>query len=197
MSWLNPWSWNPDAVDRWELRISGFGRWIMVLITVGAAVGFLAWFGVSATKDIRLSHHGAVVKATVEDTAPSGKETQYLLSFVVDGQTEAQWSSEVRGLKVGDSVSVIVDRGDHTDFEPTATYGRRWGSYVIQLLGSAIFAYLGVMFLRMDAAGFLRYSRARYGHATRPYMRSPHTDRSAGRRKGRARRPRRSRPGSG
>jgi hypothetical protein len=73
----------------------------MVLITVGAAVGFLAWFGVSATNDFRLSHHGAVVKATVEDTAASGNDTEYLLSFVVDGQSEAQWSSDVRGLKVG------------------------------------------------------------------------------------------------
>jgi hypothetical protein len=31
-----------------------------------------------------------VVTATVEDTAPYGKDTQYLLSFIVNGQSDAQ-----------------------------------------------------------------------------------------------------------
>jgi len=168
----------------------------MVVITLGAAVGFLAWFGVSATNDFRLSHHGVVVRATVADTAPSGKDTQYLLLFVVDGQFDAQWSTDVRGLKVGDSVSVIVDRTDSANFEPTAAYGRRWGGYVIQVLGSAVFAFLGVMFIRMGAAGFRWYLRARYEHATRRYVPSARTDRSAGCRRGRTGRPRKSSRGS-
>lgn len=119
-----------------------------------------------------------------------------MLSFVVDGQSEAQWSSDVRGLKVGDSVSVIVDRSDHSNFEPTAAYVRRWGGYVIQVLGSAAFAFLAVMFIRMDAAGFRRYSRARYGHATDPYAPSARTGRPSGRRKRRAPRRQKSRRGS-
>ena len=193
MGWLNPWSWNPEAVDRWELRIAGFGRWILVLITVGAAVGFLASLGVSAVKDSRLSRHGVVVAATVEDTARDGKDTQYLLSFVVDGQTETHWSTDVPALKVGDSVPVIVNRRDHASVESTAAYGRRWAVYLIQILGSAAFAFLGVMFIRMDAAGFRRYSRARYGHATDSFVPPVQTDRPAGRRKGRAGRSRKSR----
>jgi hypothetical protein len=193
VGWLNPWSWNPDAVGRWELRISGFGRWIMVLITVGAAVGFLAWFGVSAANDSRLSRGGVTVAATVEDTAPYGKDTQYLLAFIVDGQTETYWSTDVRGLKVGDSVSVIVNRRDHAKFEPTEVYGHRWGSYLVLILASAGFAFLGVMVIRMDAASFRRYSRARYGHATDSFLPSALTDRPVGGRKGRAPRSRKPR----
>jgi hypothetical protein len=164
VSWLNPWSWNPDAVDRWGLRIAGFGRWIMVLISVGAAVGFLAWFGVTATEDFQLSRHGVVVTAAVEDTAPYGRDTQYLLSFVIDGRPDAQWTTGIAELKVGDTVSVIVDRGDHAHLLSTAAYGRRWAGYVVQVFMSAAFALLGIMFVRMDAAGFRRYTRARYGH---------------------------------
>jgi hypothetical protein len=156
----------------------------MVLITVGAAVGFLVWFGVSAADDSRLSRNGVVVAATVEDTAPYGNDTQYLLSFVVDGQSEAYWSTDVSGLKLGDSVSVIVDRRDHATFEPTKVYGHRWGAYLIQILAAALFAFLGVMFIRMDAVGFRRYSRARYGYT------------GDSRRKGPAQRSQKSRRGS-
>jgi len=181
-------------VERWELRISGFFRWIVVLLTVGGAVGFLAWFGVDAANDFRLSRDGVVVVATVEDAAPYDKDTQYLLSFVVDGQTEAHWATDVRrGLKVGDSVPVIVDRRDHANFEPTAAYGRRWGTYLIQIVASTAFAFLGVMFIRMDADGFRRYTRARYGHAVDYHVPLARTDRPAGRRKSPARRSRKSR----
>jgi predicted PurR-regulated permease PerM len=161
----------PD-VDRLSspawLRFFGFNRWIMVLISLGAAVGFLVWLGVTATNDFQLSHHGVVVTATVKNTAPYGEDTQYLLRFVVDGQSETRWSTHVaRGSKVGDSVSVIVDRTDHANFEPTAAYGRRWLGYVFQLLFSLLFAALGVMFLRMDAAGFRTFLRFRYGFGRR------------------------------
>jgi hypothetical protein len=39
----------------------------------------------SKANDLQLSRRGEVVTATVEDTAPYGKDTQYLLSFTVDG----------------------------------------------------------------------------------------------------------------
>lgn len=162
---MNPWSWDPVAVDRWELRIAGFGRWVMVLIMVGGAVGFLAWFGVTATEDFRLSRHGVVVTATVEDSAPYGKDTQYLLDFAIDGRADAQWTSDVGDVKVGTRLPVIVDRGDHTHLESTTVYGRRWVGYVIQVLGSVALASLAKMFIGMDAAEFRLYSKARYGHA--------------------------------
>jgi hypothetical protein len=164
VSWWNPWSWNRDAVERWELRTSGFGRWTLVLVMVGAAVGFLGWFGVSATNDFRLSRHGVVVAATVEDVAPYGKDTQYLLSYVVDGQSERQWSTDVRGLKIGEKLTVIVDRRDRSHFEPTAVFGRRWVLYAMQLLASVVFAALAIKFIRTDAASFGEAARARYGH---------------------------------
>jgi len=165
----------------------------MVLITLGAAVGFLAWFGVSAAEDSRLSRDGVTVAATVEDTAPYGKDTRYLLAFVVDGPTEAYWSTDVRGLKVGDRLSVIVNRRDHAEFEPTEVYGHRWGSFLVQILASAGFTFLGVMFMRMDAAGFRRYSRARYGHATDSFLPSALTDSPVGGRTGRVPRSRKAR----
>jgi hypothetical protein len=191
--WWNPWSWDPDAVDRWELGVSGFSRWVMVLITIGGSVGFLAWFGVSAINDSRLSRNGVVVVATVEDTAPYGNDTQYLLSFVVDGQNEADWSTDVSGLKVGGSVSVIVNRRDHANLESVEAFRRRWALYLIQILVSTFFAFLGVMFIRMDAAGFRRYARARYGYATDSSLPSALTERRAGRRNRPARRSRKSR----
>ena len=162
MSWWNPWSWNPDAVDRWELRISRFLRWIPVVITVGAAVGFLVWFGVSAAEDYRLSRHGVVVTATVRDVTPDGRDTEYLLSFVVDGQPETRWTTDLHGPRVGDRVAVIVDRGDHGNFQPTSAYGRRWGGYVIQVVASAVFAGLGIMFVRMSRLR-IRWPRAATG----------------------------------
>ena len=132
----------------------------------GATIGFLAGFVLSAFDDTRLSAHGAVVTATVEDTAPYGSDTQYLLSFVVDGQSDSQWATDVGDLKVGDSVRVIVDRRDDTNIKKAATYGRRWLLYSIQIVASVVFAAIGVMFLRMDAAGFRDYVKARYGHPT-------------------------------
>lgn len=152
-------------MDRWELRIAGFGRWVMVLITVGGAVGFLAWFGVTATQDFRLSRHGVVVMASVEDSAPHGKDTQYMLGFAIDGRADAQWTTDVGDVKAGTRLQVIVDRGDHTHLESTAVYGRRWVGYLIQVFASLAFAWLAKMFIGMDGDEFRRYSRARYGHA--------------------------------
>jgi hypothetical protein len=162
---LNPLAWNPVAVDRWGLRIAGFFRWIVVLIWAGAAVGFLAWVGVDATNEYRLSRHGVVVTATVENTAPDGKDTQYLLFYGIPGRHTMQWSTDLQGLRIGDSVTLIVDRTDITRFEPKAVYDRRWVGYAIRIVVSAIFGWFASLFIRMDAAGFRRYARARYGLA--------------------------------
>jgi hypothetical protein len=135
----------------------------LVLITVGAVAGFLAWLGVTVTDDVQLSRDGVVVTATVEGSAPYGEETQYLLSFAVDGQSAQRWSADVGSLRVGDTVHVIVDRNDHTHFETTAAFGRRWPGYIVQVLVAAAFAWLSIVFIRMDAADFQQYLRARGG----------------------------------
>jgi hypothetical protein len=153
--------WNPG---RWHLRIAGFSRWIMAAIAVGGAVTFAVMFAKDAYNDVALSRHGAAVTATVESVWPDGTDTEYLLSFTIDGKTDQQWTTHVSDLKVGQTVTVLVDQRDHQRMTSADAYGRRWGAFTIAGIGVAFFAWLGIMILRMDAEGFLQYSRMRYGH---------------------------------
>jgi hypothetical protein len=152
------------VVDRWSLRIAAVGRWLVVLLLFGASIGFLLWLAVTASRDYQLFQHGAKVDATVVASAPYDQDPQYLLRFSVDGQQDTQWATGLGRQRVGCTVSILVDRRDHGNLKLTPTAGRLWGVYVLQIVAAAAFGALGTGFLRMDAADFLRCSRARYGY---------------------------------
>lgn len=163
MHWLNPWAWHLAAIERWSWRFAALMRWLIVAICVGVAIGFAVWFGVSAAKDVPLARSGIVVTAVVEQTAPYGDDTQYLLSFAVDGRADEQWSTDVADLRVGATTTVIVDRRDHTRMESEAAFSRRWIFYLVLAAGIAITAAAGVVFIRMGPAEFQQYVKRRVG----------------------------------
>jgi hypothetical protein len=142
------------------LRVAGVLRWGYVVVALGGAVGLLIFGGVRATDDFRLSHRGIVVPATVRDV-DLGEKPQYLLRYVIDGQPELRWTDEGLDASVGDTVPIIVDPDDHARFRATTTFGQRWWAYLILLLGSGFFGWLGVFVLRMDLAEFRAFAGRR------------------------------------
>ena len=163
MHWLNPSAWHLAAIEPWSWRFSALMRWLIVAICVGVTIGLAAWFGVSAAKDVPLARHGIVVTALVEQTAPYGDDTQYLLSFTVDGRADEQWSTDVADLRVGATTTVIVDRRDHTRMESDAAFHLRWIFYVVLLIGIVMPAFASVAFIRMDTAEFQEYTKRSVG----------------------------------
>jgi hypothetical protein len=163
MHWLNPWAWHLAAIERWSNRFSVLTRWLIVALCIGATAGLAAWFGVSAARDVPLARHGIVVSAVVEQTAPYGDDTQYLLSFSVDGRPDEQWSTDVADLRVGAATTVIVDRRDHTRMESDAAFQRRWIFYAVLLIGIVMLAFASVTFIRMDTAEFQQYTKRSVG----------------------------------
>lgn len=163
MSLWNRFVWlSPETTDRWELRIAAVGRWLVTAILMGASAGFLIWFAVTAIGDYQLSRHGARAGAIVEATAPYGdRDTQYLLSFWVDGRPDEQWVTGIGRQHVNGAVAVMVDRRDHTRIELAAGSGR-WIGYAIQLVSAAVFGWLAFLYLRMDSSAYLRSLKARY-----------------------------------
>lgn len=160
---MNPWAWHLAAIERWSWRFSALMHWLIVAICVGVTIGLAAWFGVFAAKDVPLARHGIVVTAVVEQTAPYGDDTQYLLSFTVDGRADEQWSTDVADLRVGATTTVIVDRRDHTRMESEAAFGRRWIFYLVLAAGIAIAAAASVVFIRMGTAEFQQYMKRSVG----------------------------------
>ncbi len=153
----------------WILRVADgfnrrFSRWIMVVVCFIAVTVFVVLFGTTAYKDTVIARHAVTVTATVEDTAPYGSDTQYLLAFTIDGQADQQWAIDLPDRKVGQTVTVLVDRRDHERITSQWAYKVRWVLLALCGLGAAGFGALGVMFVRMDGDGFVEYARTRGGH---------------------------------
>ena len=75
VSRLNPYHWHPDKTERVGRRISGVFRWVLIVICVGAVVGFTAAMVTGVRDDLALAHNGVPVTATVIriDKAPKSR----------------------------------------------------------------------------------------------------------------------------
>ncbi|MFI6762450.1 hypothetical protein ACIBF5_25275 [Micromonospora sp. NPDC050417] len=111
-----------------------------------------------------MSRHGTTVVATVSATAPDDRNgSQYLLLFTVDGRWDEQWAAGIGRHQVNETVSVVVDRQDHTHIALPDRGARQWVGYGIQLVAAVLFTLIGRARARMDAAEYLRDVWARYG----------------------------------
>src|SRR5262249_47699216 len=105
-------SYSQPSADQKESemrRMWDITRWICALIAGGGGIGILIWSGVLLTESINLAQHGEVRVAAVLDTAPSGKDGQYLLSFNVGSERVLIWSSEVGRHQAGDAWRLMRD----------------------------------------------------------------------------------------
>lgn len=167
VSWLNPYHWHPAKVERFSLRFSGVFRWIMIVLCLGTVVGFTIGLQASVRDDLALTHNGVPVTATVYEVDKSdqnSREDQYLLTYQFGGQWHAQW---VQGLhnEVNDKVTIIIDRTDPLLVALRPVDAATWIGDGVLLLMAVFFGWLGYRFVRMDAAGFRRYTLARFGRA--------------------------------
>jgi hypothetical protein len=172
---LEPVSYSQASADqeesemryRWMWEIA---RWFCALVMGGAGLGILIWLGVLLTDSVTLARHGEVRVAAVLDTAPAGKDGQYLLSFNVSGGERVLiWSSEVRRHEVGDAVTLVVDDRNHDHFLAKDRYDRSWWIFPFMLIGAAVFLTMGVWFARMDARDFHDLSYFRLGMYPPPW----------------------------
>src|SRR5215813_11947166 len=150
-------------MHRGPVRLAGVQRWLVMLTGFGASAAFLIWLVVGAVSDVDHARHGVVVTATVEDSAPYDDDPQYLLSFTVDGQTDEQWAVDVGRLHKGSTVSVLVDRRDHSDIVRKPTFATVWVVHAIQLFAAVIFFAYGCRGLSPRGRQRLRTPFARIG----------------------------------
>ena len=145
-------------------RKHSWGQWLIAGVGTVIGIGMLIAAVVVPIDALNLWDSGIRTSALVQDIQPSGKTTDYELSFTLrDGTPFTTWTNEVQsGTQTGDTIQIAYQPGSPTTVEDVRDLGRWWSSLIFAPFGLC-FLWFGWAMWQGSPESFNRAIRARYG----------------------------------